>query len=216
MSPESGDEEVPGPRHPCLWRVYSLEAASGRQLAFVTTPRELLAIDSECRIDWRFTLPGKADNGERLLDVASFDNGKVVVAGVHTPKAITVAPVVRPERVLRGRKRPLPGERGHRRDMLEAHARVPPRRRDHRPRVRRRRDSRERSGCVSGRLGHLGRFGRKDLESDGFPRRPRGRLGPPATDQPDSGYEYAREPAVRCRCRSPAGPFTSMSHPLAT
>lgn len=57
---------------------------SGR--AFVITPRELLAIDSDCGIDWTFSLSGKADNGERLLGVAGFHAGKVLVASHHDPK----------------------------------------------------------------------------------------------------------------------------------
>lgn len=54
---------------------------------FLTTKRELLVIDSECRTDWKFTLPGRPDNGERLLGVAGFDGNKAVVASHHDPKA---------------------------------------------------------------------------------------------------------------------------------
>lgn len=50
---------------------------------FLTTTRELLVIDGECHTDWRFTLPGKADNGEKLLGVAGFYSGCVVVASQH-------------------------------------------------------------------------------------------------------------------------------------
>ncbi|WP_171469024.1 PQQ-binding-like beta-propeller repeat protein [Frigoriglobus tundricola] len=49
------------------------------RFAFVTAARELIAIDSNGDIEWRFTLPGKPDNGERLLDVAGFHDGQVFV-----------------------------------------------------------------------------------------------------------------------------------------
>lgn len=47
--------------------------------AFITTPRELLVVNAECQIEWRFALPGKADSGETLLDLAGFRDGKVTV-----------------------------------------------------------------------------------------------------------------------------------------
>lgn len=55
---------------------------SGR--AFVTTPRELLVINTDCRTEWRFALPGKPDNGETLLDVVGFRDGKVSIASNQT------------------------------------------------------------------------------------------------------------------------------------
>jgi len=47
---------------------------------FLMTPRELLVVNVNCEIDWRFTLPGKPDNGEKLLVVAGFQDGEVYLA----------------------------------------------------------------------------------------------------------------------------------------
>lgn len=48
--------------------------------AFLTTRRELLVVTADCEIDWRFTLPGRPDNGESLLDVVGFTDGTVLLA----------------------------------------------------------------------------------------------------------------------------------------
>lgn len=47
--------------------------------AFITAPREMLVVNAECQVEWRFVLPGKADSGEALLNVAGFRDGKVLV-----------------------------------------------------------------------------------------------------------------------------------------
>ncbi|MBP3960315.1 PQQ-binding-like beta-propeller repeat protein [Gemmata sp. G18] len=56
---------------------------------FLSTARELLVIDTECRIDWRFVLPGKADNGEQLLGAVGFHDGKVYLASRNESKGST-------------------------------------------------------------------------------------------------------------------------------
>lgn len=48
--------------------------------AFVLTTRELAVVGSEGRADWSFALPGRADNGERLVAIAGFDRGAVLLA----------------------------------------------------------------------------------------------------------------------------------------
>lgn len=47
--------------------------------AFVAASRELLVINADCQIEWRFALPGKTDGGETLLGVVGFRDGKVTV-----------------------------------------------------------------------------------------------------------------------------------------
>jgi len=57
------------------------------RFAFVIAARELVAIGSNGEIEWRFALPGKTDNGESLLDVAGFHDGKVFVTSQQTVRA---------------------------------------------------------------------------------------------------------------------------------
>ncbi|VTR97315.1 : PQQ_3 [Gemmata massiliana] len=69
-----------------------IEVPAGETVAhngkvFLCTARELLVIDTECRIDWRFVLPGKADNGEQLLGAVGFHDGKVYLASRNEPRS---------------------------------------------------------------------------------------------------------------------------------
>ncbi len=71
--------------------VKRIEVPAGETVAhngkvFHSTARELLVIDTECRIDWRFALPGKADNGEQLLGVVGFHDGKMFLVSRNEPK----------------------------------------------------------------------------------------------------------------------------------
>ena len=72
--------------------VTRVEVPAGRvtrhdRLAFVTATRELVAINSNSEIEWRFALPGKSDNGESLLDVSGFHKGQVFVASQQLARA---------------------------------------------------------------------------------------------------------------------------------
>jgi outer membrane protein assembly factor BamB len=74
--------------------VKRIEVPAGRvayhdSRAFVTSRRELTVIGADGTVEWRFTLPGKTDNGETLFDVAGFHDGKVYVASQHTPRPDT-------------------------------------------------------------------------------------------------------------------------------
>jgi hypothetical protein len=62
------------------------KAAGFEGRAFLVTPREFLVIDADCRIDWRFSLPGKPDSGEELVGVAAFYDGKVLLASRQGPQ----------------------------------------------------------------------------------------------------------------------------------
>lgn len=53
---------------------------------FLSTKRELWVLDGEGRLDWKFVLPGRADNGERVLGVAGFDTGNVLLACQYDAK----------------------------------------------------------------------------------------------------------------------------------
>jgi outer membrane protein assembly factor BamB len=44
------------------------------------TPRALFVVGTDCALEWKFVLPGKDDNGETLLGVAGFHDGKVFLA----------------------------------------------------------------------------------------------------------------------------------------
>jgi outer membrane protein assembly factor BamB len=62
---------------------------------FIAAPRELIAVGADCTVEWRFTLPGKADNGEVLLDVAGFHDGKVVLVSEQTARVPKQEPMGR-------------------------------------------------------------------------------------------------------------------------
>jgi outer membrane protein assembly factor BamB len=54
---------------------------------FVMTPRALFVVGTDCTLEWKFVLPGKDDNGETLLDVAGFHDGKAFLASQQIPPA---------------------------------------------------------------------------------------------------------------------------------
>jgi outer membrane protein assembly factor BamB len=55
--------------------------------AFIATPRGLIVYSTGGEFEWRFLLPGKDDNGETLLGVAGFHDGKVYVVSRQKAQA---------------------------------------------------------------------------------------------------------------------------------